>query len=84
MRDNSFVYDFYAQAARWTVNAKNRQLSDLYVLIKSLVKLRERERERERVGQPQSILRCIVKYSGGYSCLLSAERYVVIGIDIEG
>ena len=35
-RGNSIVCDFYALAARWTVLAKNRQLSDLYVLSTSL------------------------------------------------
>ena len=42
-RDNSIVYDFYTLATRWTVHAKNRQLSDLYVLIKSLVTLPSRD-----------------------------------------
>ena len=37
-RDNSTVYDFYALSARWTVHAKIRQLSDLNIFTKSLVK----------------------------------------------
>ena len=34
---NSIVYGFYAQTAKWTAR-KNRPLSNLYVLVKSLVK----------------------------------------------
>ena len=37
MGNNSIVYDLYALATRWTVHYKNRQLRDLYVLMKSLV-----------------------------------------------
>ena len=38
-RDNSIVYDFYALAPQVECVRKNRQLSDFYVVIKSLGKL---------------------------------------------
>ena len=64
--DNSIVYDFYALAARWTVHAKNLQLADLIVIIKSLIKLKLKwlAHHSIQIANASSIVRGWRRHSG--------------------